>query len=85
MNEVIVGRGLFLLSIGCAIIWKNLIKIMLTLFKPIIQTLAGISRWFIVFFGLMVLVSVSRDFGCSGFTIIVASIKTLNNYLMKSK
>lgn len=64
------------LSIGCAIyieeFSQNHIK---TLFKPIIQTLAGIPSVVYGFFGLMVLVPISRDFfGGSGFTILVASM-----------
>lgn len=64
------------LSIGCAIFIEefspNNVK---KLFKPLIQTLAGIPSVVYGFFGLTVLVPISRAiFGGSGFSILVASI-----------
>ena len=64
------------LSISCAIFLEEIASEKLkNIFKPIIQTLAGIPSVIYGFFGLTVIVPfIGRSFGGSGFSIIAASI-----------
>ncbi len=64
------------LSISCAVFLEEIAPIKIkTLFKPIVQTLAGIPSVIYGFFGLTVIAPFIRQtFGGSGFSIITASI-----------
>ena len=64
------------LAISCGIFLEEIAPLKLKLiFKPVIQTLAGIPSVIYGFFGLTVLVPVIRNtFGGSGFSILAASI-----------
>ena len=64
------------LSIACAIFLEEIApKNIKNMFKPIIQTLAGIPSVIYGFFGITVVVPFIRDvFGGSGFSILTASV-----------